>query len=185
MKNTRSVVIASWKQTEHGYKSLRYETCSVSCHHLMTMVRVWWYPLKYESCSVSCYHLMTTVRTWLFLPKVWNKLRQLSASMTTFRVWLFIPKLWNMFRQLSLSHDNCQSMVVYPLGMNHPPSVVIVSWQWSQHGNRSVIYETCSISCHRPMITYRALLIILNGQNMLYQLPLSQNNGQSMVMYSW
>ena len=35
------------------------------------------------------------------------------------------------------------------------------------------------------MMTYRALLIILNVQNMLYQLSSSQNNGQSMVMYSW
>ena len=40
-----------------------------------------------------------------------------------------------MLRQLSSSHDNGQSMVIYPLcdkhapldGMNHAPSVVIVS----------------------------------------------------------
>ena len=29
-----------------------------------------------------------------------------------------------MLRQLSSSSDNGQSMVIYPLGMNHAPSVV-------------------------------------------------------------
>ena len=31
-----------------------------------------------------------------------------------------------MLRQLSPSHDNGQGMVIYPMGMNHAPSVVIV-----------------------------------------------------------
>ena len=47
MKNAPLVVIASLQRSEHGYSSLRYETCSVSCHRLMT-----------------------TVRAWLFIPKV-------------------------------------------------------------------------------------------------------------------
>ena len=57
MKHAPSVVIASWKRSEHSYSSLRYVTCSVSCHRLMT-----------------------TVRAWLFIPKVWNMLRQLLSS---------------------------------------------------------------------------------------------------------
>ena len=32
-----------------------------------------------------------------------------------------------MLRQLLSSSDNGQSMVIYPLGMDHAPSVVIVS----------------------------------------------------------
>ena len=33
----------------------------------------------------------------------------------------------NMLCQLSSSHDNGQSMVIYPSGMDHAPSIVIVS----------------------------------------------------------
>ena len=47
MKHAPLVVIASLQRSEHGYSSLRYETCSGSCHRLMT-----------------------TVRAWLFIPKV-------------------------------------------------------------------------------------------------------------------
>ena len=191
MKHAPSVVIASWQRSEHGYLSLVYETC-----------------------SVSCYRLMTTVRAWLFIPNVWNMLRQLSSShdkgqsmvihpegmnhaptiyivtwqrsehgysslkyetcsdschrdMTTFRAWLFIPKVWNMPRQLSSSHDNDQSMVIHPLGMKHAPLVVIVTWQWSEHGYISFMYETCSDSCHRDMTTVRAWLFIPKLWNML------------------
>ena len=104
MKHAPSVVIVSWQRSEyddtpqvwvmlcqlqrseHGYLSLRYETCSVSCHRLMTTVRVWWY-------SSSMSHAL---------------------SVATVRAWLFIPKVWNMLRQLSSSHDNDQSMVIYP-----------------------------------------------------------------------
>ena len=38
----------------------------------------------------------------------------------------YIPKVWTMLRQLLSSHDNCQSMVIYPYDINHAPSVVIV-----------------------------------------------------------
>ena len=128
MKHALSVVIVSWQRSEHGYSSLRYETCSVSCHRLMT-----------------------TVRAWLFIPKVWNMLRQLFSPehgysslryetcsvschrlVTTVRAWLFIPKVWNMLRQLSSWYDNGQSMVIYHLCMKHAPTVVIVSWQWTE-----------------------------------------------------
>ena len=86
MKHAPSVVIASWQRTEHGKTSLRYKTCTVSCHRLMTTVRVWWY----------------------------SSIMSHALSVATVRAWLFIPKVWNMLRQLSSSHDNGQSMVIYP-----------------------------------------------------------------------
>ena len=155
MKHAPTVVIVTWKRSEPCHSSLRYETCSYSCHRLMT-----------------------TVRAWLFISKVWNMLRQLSSwhdngqsmvihlsgikhaltvvivswqrsedgnsslryetcsdschrLMTTVRAWLFIPKVWNMLRQLSTWHANSHSMVIHPLGMKLAPSVVIVTWQRS------------------------------------------------------
>ena len=68
-----------------------------------------------------------------------------------------------MLRQLLSSSDNGQSTVIYPLGMNHGPSVVIVSWQRSEHGNISLRYEPCSVSC----------------------LLSSSDNGQSIVIYPY
>ena len=232
-----------------------YETCSVSCHHHMTTVRVWLYPLKNESCSVSCHHLMTTARARLFISKVWNMLGQLSSShdngesmviyhihvslktclasclrlMTTDKAWLYIPKIWimphklssshdngksmitppqvkscsvschhlmttvrawlffskvcNMLCQVSSSYDNDQSMEIYHSCMKHAPSVAIVLWQWSEHGNRSLRYQSCSVSCHRLMTTDRAWLYIPKVWNLLCQLSMSHHNVQSMVIY--
>ena len=80
MKHAPSVVIVWWQRTEHGYSTLRYEICSVTCHRLIASVRVWWYSLKYESYSVSCNHLMTTNTAWLFIHTVFNMLCQLSSS---------------------------------------------------------------------------------------------------------
>ena len=184
MKHAPTVVIVTWQRSELGFLSLRYETCSVSCHRLMT-----------------------TVRAWLFISKVWNMLRKLSSShdncqsmvihpegmnhaptidivtwqlsehgyssvkyetcsdschrdMTTVRAWLFISKVWNILRKLSSPHDNSQSMVIHLLGMKHAPTVVIVTWQRSEHGYSSLRYETCSDSCHRLMTTVRAWLFI-------------------------
>ena len=85
-----------------------------------------------------------------------------------------------MLRQLLSSHDNGQSMVLYPLGMKHAPTVVIVTWQRSEHGYLSLRYETCSVSCHRLMTMVRAWLFISNIWNMLRQLSLWHDNGQSM-----
>ena len=159
MKHAPLVVIASCQRSEHGYSSLRYETCSNSCHR----------------------------------------------DMTTVWAWLFISKVWNMLRLLSSSHDNGQSMVIHPEGMNHAPSVVIVSWQRSEHGSislryepcsvcchrlmttvrawySSLRYETCSDSCHRHMTTVRAWLFISKVWNMLQQLSSWHDNGQSMVI---
>ena len=185
MKHAQTVVIVTWQRSDHGYLSLRYETCFDSCHRDMTTVRAWFSSLRYETCSDSCHRLMTTVRAWLFISKVWNMLRQLSSwhdngqsmvihlygmnhasvschrLMTTVRAWLFIPKVWNMLGQLSSPHDNGQSMVIHPLVMKHASSVVIVSWQRSEHDYSSLRYETCSVSCHRLMTTVRAWLFIL------------------------
>ena len=47
MKHAPTIDIVICQRSEHGYSSLRYETCSVSCHRLMT-----------------------TVKAWLFIPKV-------------------------------------------------------------------------------------------------------------------
>ena len=91
MKHAPSVVSVTWQRSEHGYSSLRYETCSVSCHRDRT-----------------------TVRAWLFIPKVWNMLVSCHRDMTTVRAWSFISKVWNMLRQLSSWHDNGQSMVIHP-----------------------------------------------------------------------
>ena len=207
MKHASSVGIVSWQRSEHGFSSLRHETCSVSCHRLMT-----------------------TVRAWLFIPKVWNMLRQLASShdngqsmvihpldmkhapsvviaswqrsehgysslryetcsvschrlMTTVRAWLFILKIWNMLRQLSSWHDNGQSMVIHPEVMKYAPSVVIVSWQRREHGYSSLRYETCSVSCHRLITTVRAWLFISKVWNMLHQLSSWHDNVQSMVIH--
>ena len=91
MKHAPSIVIASWQRIEHGYLSLRYETCSDSCHRDMT-----------------------TVRTWLLILKVWNMLRQLSSWYDNGQSMVIHPKVWNMLRQLASSHDNGQSMVIHP-----------------------------------------------------------------------
>ena len=114
MKHAPTVVIVTWQWSEHGYSSLRYETCSDSWHRLMTTVRAW----------------------------------------------LFISKVLNMLRQLSSWHDNGQSMVIHLSGMKHAPTVVIVTWQRSEHGYSSLRYETCSVNCHRLMTTVRAWLFI-------------------------
>ena len=66
--------------------------------------------------------------------------------------------------------------------MNHAPSVAIVSWERSEHCHISVLYEPCSISCHRLMMTDRAWLYILQVWIMLRELSSSHDNGQSMVI---
>ena len=160
MKHAPTVVIVTWQRSEHGYSSLRYETCSVSCHR----------------------------------------------DMTTVKAWLFIPKVWNMLRQLSSSHDNGQSMVIHYSSMKHASSVVIVTWQRSEHSYSSLRYETCSVSCHRDRTTVRAWLFIPKVWNMLVschrdmttvrawsfiskvwkmlrQLSSWHDNGQSMVIH--
>ena len=160
MKHAPSVVIMTWQRSEHGYSSLRYETCSASCHRDMRTVRAWLFIPKVETCSVSCHRNMTTVRAWLVIPKVWNMLCQLPS--------------W---------HDNGQSMVIHPSGMKHAQLVVIVSWQRSEHVYSSLRYETCSVSCHRLMTTVRAWLFIPKVWTMLRHLSSWHDNGQSMVIH--
>ena len=94
MKHAPLVVIASLQRSEHGYSSLRYETCSdsVSSSHDNGQSMVM-HPegmkhaptvgivslqrsehgfsfLRYETCSVRCHRLKTTVRAWFFISKV-------------------------------------------------------------------------------------------------------------------
>ena len=137
MKHALTVDIVSWQRSEHGFSSLRYETCSDSCHR----------------------------------------------DMTTVRAWLFISKVWNLLRQLTSSHDNGQSMLIHLLGIKHAPSVVIVTWQRSEHGYSSLRYETCSDSCHCDMTTVRAWLFIFKVWKMLRKLSSSHDSCQSMVIH--
>ena len=95
--------------------------------------------LIYKSCSVSCHRVKTTVRTWWYILQVWNMLCQLSSS-----------------------HDNGQSMAIYPSCIKHAPSPVIVSWQRTEHGYLSLRYETCPVCCHRLTTTVRAWWYIIN-----------------------
>ena len=106
--------------------------------------------LGYETCSASWHRLMTTDRAWLFTPKVWSMLCWLS------------------------SHDNGLSMVIYPSGMKHATSVVIVSCQWTEHGYLSLRYVTCSVTCHRPMTTVRA-----------WWYPTRMKHAPSVAIVSW
>ena len=160
MNHAPSVVIVKWQRSEHGYITLRYESCSVNW--IVSWQRSEYGNLShgYEPCSVSCHRLMIKVRAWWYIPHVWNMLRQLPSSLDTDRAWLFIPKV-----------------------INHAPSVVIVSWQRSEHGNISLMYEPCSVSCHRLMTTDRAWLYTPQVWIMLRQLPSSHDNGHSMLIY--
>ena len=134
-------------------------------------------------CSGVIWRLIVTVHVFKchYKASFWWYMHSRSL-LTTDRAWYFISKVWNRLRQLSLSHDNGQSMVIYHSFNKHVLSVVIVSWQRSDHGNISFIYEAICVSCNRLMTTYRALLCS-KLWNMLRQLSLSYDNGQSMVIY--
>ena len=230
MKHAPSVVIMTWQQSEHGYSSLRYETCSLSCHHLMTTVRAWLFIFKvwnmirqlpswHDNGQSMVIHPLgmkhapsVVIGTWQRWEHGYSSLRYKNApsvviiswqrsehgysslryetwtvschrDMTTVRAWLFIFKVWNMLRHLSSWHDNGQSMVIHPYGMKHAPTVVIISWQRSEHGYSSLRYETCSVSCLRDMTTVRAWLFIPKVWNMHRQLSSWHDNGQRMVIY--
>ena len=191
MKHAPTVVIVSWQRSEHGYSSLRYETCSVSCHRDMTTVRAWLFistvwnmprqlPSSHDNGQSMVIHPLGMKHAWSVVITSWQRSEHGYSSlryetclvschrlMTTVRAWLFIPKVWNMLGQLSSPHDNGQSMVIHPLGMKHAPSVVIASWQRSEHGYLPLRYETCSVSCHRLMTSVKAWLFISKVWNML------------------
>ena len=94
----------------------------------------------------------------------------------------FIPKGWiTIVWPLSWEDDNWQSRF-QKLGKN-APSVVIVSWNWSEHGYISLKYEYGSVSWHRLMTTVRAWLYIHQVWNMLCQLSSSNDNGHSMIIH--
>ena len=207
MKQAPTVVIVTWQRSEHGYSSLRYETCSDSWHRLMTTVRAWLFISKvlnmprqlsswHDNGQSMVIHLKgmkhapsVFIVTWQRSELDYSSLRYETCSgschrdMTTVRAWLFISKVWNMHRQLSSPHDNGQSSVIHLLNMKHAPLVVIVTWQRSEHGYLSLRYETCSDSCHRDMTMVRARLFIPKVWNMLRQLSSWHDNGQSMVIH--
>ena len=160
MNQAWSGIIVSWQRTEHGKISFMYESCSVSCHHLMTTVRACNISLLFGTCSVS--HL---------------------CLMTTDSALLYIPKVWSMLRQLSSSNDNGQSMVKKHSCMKHATSVAIVTLQRSEHGNISLWYESCSVSCHHLITTVLARFYIIYVWNMLRQLFSPYKNVQSMVIH--
>ena len=184
MKHAPTVVIVSWQRSEHGYSSRRYEKCSDSWHRLMTTVRAWlfiskiWNMLRqlsswHDNSQSMVFHLSgmkhaptVDIVSWQRSEHGYSSLRYETCSdschrlMTTVRAWLFIPKVRNMLRQLTSSLDNGQSMVIHLKNMNHAPTVVIVTWQRSEHGYLSLRYETCSDSWHRLMTTVRAWLFI-------------------------
>ena len=194
-------------QSEHFNISFMHETCSISCHRLMTMVGAWKYII--HLCHMLCQLLSShgngqsmaiypscikhapsvVIVSWQRSEHGYSSLRYETCSvschrlLTTVRTWWFIHQVWNMLCQLSSSNDNVQSMVIYPFCMNHAPSDVIISWQRSEHVYISFMYETCSVSCLRLMTTDRAWLYIPKVWNMLLQLSSSRDNGQSMAIY--
>ena len=160
MNHAPSVVIVSWQRSEHGYISLRYETCSVSCHRLMT-----------------------TVRAWLFISKIWNMLWQLSSWHDNGQSMGFHPLGMKHAPLVVIASWQRSEHGYSSLRYETCSTVVIVSWQRSEHGYSSRRYETCSDSWHRLMTTVRAWLFSSKVWNMLRQLSSWHDNGQSMVIH--
>ena len=156
-KNAPSVVIVSWQRSEHWHLFLRYESCSVSCHSLITLVRAWKYIIhlwnmarqvssSYDNGQSMVIHplgikhapsvvIFTRQRT----EHGYQSLRYQRCSvcchhlMTKVRACWYPLKVWNMLHQLSSSHDYNQSIVINPYGMKHAPPIVIISWQRMEH----------------------------------------------------
>ena len=152
MKQAPTVVIVAWQRSEHGIISLRYVMLlQLPSSHAngQSMENI---SLGYIKCSGSYHRLMTTARAWLYSRHVCNMLRQLSSS-----------------------NDNGQSMMIYPLGMKHAPTVVTVSRQRREHGNISLRYETCSDSCNLRMTTVTAWKMY----------PLGMKHALTVVIVSW
>ena len=66
-------------------------------------------PLKYESCSVSCPHLMTTVRAWLFFSKLCNMLCQVSSSYENGQS----MEIYHSCMKHAHAYDNGQRLVIH------------------------------------------------------------------------
>ena len=176
MNHAPSVVIISWQRSERGNVLFMYETCSIRCLRLMKTDKTWLYIPKVWNmlCQLSSsrdndenmvrypfginHAPSVVVISWQlsehgYISFIYENFHRL---VTTMRTWLDIPLVSIMLRQLSSSHGNGQSMVTYPSCINHAPSVVIVSWQRSEHGYSCMRYETCSVSCHSLLTTVRA-----------------------------
>ena len=85
-----------------------------------------------------------------------------------------------MLHQLSSSDDNGQSMVI-PSAMKHAPSVFIILWQWSEHGDfpsgMKRVPSVVIFSWQRSEYVKTRKV-----ERMLHQLSSSHDNGQSMVI---
>ena len=131
--------------------------------------------LRYETCSASWHRLMTTVRAWLYIHQVWNMLCQLSSS-----------------------NDNSLSMGIYPLGIKHVPSVVIVAcflpqgyitmlWPltWDDANWRSM-FLTCGIYYHALTVVIRRWQLTervsyVRGITMIWPLSWDDDKWRSML----
>ena len=63
-------------------------------------------------------------------------------------------------------------------------NALTVSWQRWELVNVFLMYETCTVSCHRLMTMVRAWSCITRVWNMLRQFTSSHDNGQGMVVYA-
>ena len=54
-------------------------------------------------------------------------LHQLLSSHDNYQSMVIYPLVMEHAQSVVASNDNCQSIVIYPKGINHAPSVVIVS----------------------------------------------------------
>ena len=82
--------------------------------------------LMYETCSVSCHRLMTTVRAWLFIPNVRIMLCQLSSSHGNVQSMVMYSSGIKHALSVFWPYDNGQIILIHPYGMKSDPSVVIL-----------------------------------------------------------
>ena len=132
-------------------------------------------------CSGVIWRLIVTVHVFKCHYKASYWWYMHSRSLLSYHSWQRTEQ-GNLSLRYETGSVSCQSMVIYHSFNKLVLSVVIVSWQRSDHGNISFIYEAICVSCNRLMTTYRALLCS-KLWNMLRQLSLSYDNGQSMVIY--
>ena len=97
------------------------------------------------------------------------------------RAWLLIPKVWNIIHQFSSSSDNDQNMVILPLGIKYSQSVIIIAWQWAEHGDiPSGMIPVPSVVIFSWQ--WSEYVKTRKVERMLHQLSSSHDNGQSMVI---
>ena len=77
--------------------------------------------------------------------------RLLSSSQDNGLSMVFIWPYKNMQRLLSCLRDNGLSMVLHSTDIKHAAAVVVISWQWSEHGFMWLYKETYSGFCPHLM----------------------------------